>query len=150
MLISSSRSPSPPTRTLCKYLASFFHCEYVTRGKSGLEDILYGMDTETLLIVGQYHGNPASLTFFDSEGQQQLSIWMNVAFHDKPKKSSSKGSMPAIKGNGKLAGLLADLLPESDNNSTCSIQVDDDLMSFYCNGNNLFNLKVKGFKTTDD
>jgi len=149
MLISSSRSPSPPTRTLCKYLASFFHCEYVTRGKSGLEDILYGMDTETLLIVGQYHGNPASLTFFDSEGQQQLSIWMNIAFHDKPKKSSSKGSMPAIKGNGKLAGFLADLLPESDNNSRCSIQVADDLMSFYCSGNNLFNLKVKGFRTMD-
>ena len=56
----------------------------------------------------------------------------------------------SIKGNGKLAGFLADLLPESDNNSTCSIQVDDDLMSFYCNGNNLFNLKVKGFRTTDD
>jgi U3 small nucleolar ribonucleoprotein protein IMP4 len=108
------------------------------------------MDAETLLIVGQYHGNPASLTFFDSEGQQQLSIWMNVVFYDKPKKSSSKGSMPAIKGGGTLAGLLGELLPESDNNSGCSIQVADDLMSFYCNGNSLFNLKIKGFKTTDD
>lgn len=150
MLISSSRSPSPPTRTLCKYLASFLNCEYVTRGKSGLQDILYGMDTETLLIVGQYHGNPASLTFFDSEGQQQLSIWMNVVFHDKPQKSSLKNSMPSIKGGGKLAGLLGDLLPEGDNNSRCAIEVADELMGFYCNGNNLFNLKVKGFKTTDD
>ncbi|APH39701.1 hypothetical protein BHR79_09545 [Methanohalophilus halophilus] len=108
------------------------------------------MDAETLLIVGQYHGNPASLTFFDSEGQQQLSIWMNVVFHDKPKKSSLKNSMPPIKGGGGLAGLLGGLLPESDNKSRCLIQVTDDLMSFYCNGNNLFNLKVKGFKTTAD
>ncbi|ADE36323.1 rRNA maturation protein [Methanohalophilus mahii] len=150
MLISSSRSPSPPTRTLCKYLASFFNCKYVTRGKSGLQDILYDMDTEILLIVGQYHGNPASLTFFDSEGQQQLSIWMNVVFHDKPQKSSLKNSIPSIIGRGKLAGLLGDLLPESGNNSRCSIQVADDLMSFYCNDNNLFNLKIKGFKTMDD
>jgi U3 small nucleolar ribonucleoprotein protein IMP4 len=107
------------------------------------------MDTETLLIVGQYHGNPASLTFFDSEGQQQLSIWMNVVFHHKPQKSSLKNSVPSIIGRGKLAELLGDLLPESDNNSRCSIQVADDLMSFYCSGNNLFNLKVKGFRTMD-
>ncbi|MCG7852848.1 MAG: rRNA maturation protein, partial [Methanosarcinaceae archaeon] len=74
MLITSSRKPSAITRILCKQLASFLNCDYINRGKKSIGEVLYLVEGETLLVAGEYHGNPGSITFFDGEGECFLSL----------------------------------------------------------------------------
>ncbi|MCO5381387.1 MAG: rRNA maturation protein [Methanosarcina barkeri] len=65
MLITSSRKPSAKTRTLCKLLSRFIAGRSMTRGKMGMQELLEFVEGGPLIVVGEYHGNPGELSFFD-------------------------------------------------------------------------------------
>ena len=153
MLITSSRKPSNRTRTLCKYLATFFNCEYVNRGKMGMGEVLHLAHDDPLLIVGEFHGNPGSLAIYDGNGLCLLSIHMTVAYPVNLKFSKLKLVEPVIVGAGesklKLADAIASslsLLSVDDPSYQRCIIVDNEMIDFIDSGNLLFKLKVKSLK----
>ena len=94
MIITTSRKPSSKTRTFCKHLGRFTGWEYVTRGKTSREEL----SDEPFLLVGEYKGNPGSLSFF-LNGISVLSIHVSVS---KDKEIHS-GKTPVIEGDSPLA-----------------------------------------------
>ena len=65
MLVTSSRKPSAKTRTLCKLLSRFIAGRSMTRGKMGMQELLEFAEGGPLIVVGEYHGNPGELSFYD-------------------------------------------------------------------------------------
>ncbi len=94
MIITTARKPSSKIRTFCKHLGRFTGWEYVTRGKSSHEEL----SVEPFLLIGEYKGNPGSLTFFFS-GISVLSIFVSVSMD----KGINQGEEPAIYGDSPLA-----------------------------------------------
>ena len=74
MLITSSRKPSFKTKIICKKLALFFDGAYMTRGKMPFSEVLERGVGSALLVVGEYHGNPGSLSFYDSDSRPAVSV----------------------------------------------------------------------------
>lgn len=146
MLITSSRKPSAGTRILCKHMASFFGCEYFNRGKMGMGEVLNLSRDIPLIIVGEYHGNPGSILFYDSEGECVLSfhVSLNVAPVSHPGVSGA-----TITGNNELSALLSEILLPIGHDSVSHplvLDISDELMDFRENDRILFSLKIKSYK----
>lgn len=73
LLITSSRKPSFKTKILCKKLALFCDAVYMTRGKMPLSEVLERGEGCAVLIVGEFHGNPGSFSFYDHGSRLFLS-----------------------------------------------------------------------------
>lgn len=85
MLLTSSRKPSFKTKILCKKLALFCDAAYMTRGKMSMSEVLERGSGVVLCVVGEYHGNPGSLSFYDPSGRPFLSIrFSETSFDDVP------------------------------------------------------------------
>ena len=98
-----------------------------------------------LIVVGEYHGNPGSMAFYDPTGFCVLSIYMSVlnSPSDYPAKSSV---VPLISGNNELVPILSDLLFSDLKNemaSPLSLEINDDRMDFKENNTILFTLRLK-------
>ncbi|WP_342305666.1 hypothetical protein [Methanolobus sp. ZRKC5] len=148
MFITSSRKPSASTRTLCKHLASFFGCEYANRGKMGMGEVLALSHDTPLIIVGEYHGNPGSMVFYDHEGYCVLSLHISMlsAVFSYPRKS---GVTPSIGGDGELVSVVSDILcPDCPKGSSVSLSLDisGDKMDFKEQEKVLFSLRIKSHK----
>lgn len=74
LLITSSRKPSFKTKILCKKLALFCDASYMTRGKMPLSEVLERGEGSSVLIIGEYHGNPGSFSFYDTSSRLFLSV----------------------------------------------------------------------------
>ena len=94
MIITTARKPSSKIRTFCKHLGRFTGWEYVTRGKTSHKDL----SDEPFLLIGEYKGNPGSLTFFIN-GISVLSIFVSVSMD----KDINPGEEPVIHGDSPLA-----------------------------------------------
>jgi U3 small nucleolar ribonucleoprotein protein IMP4 len=94
MIITTARKPSSKTRTFCKHLGRFTGWEYVTRGKASLETL----SEYPFLLVGEYEGNPGSLSFF-LNGKSVLSLHISVSMD----KEIHSGEKPVIEGDSLLA-----------------------------------------------
>ncbi len=94
MIITTARKPSSKTRTFCKHLGRFTGWEYVIRGKTSRE----ALSGEPFLLVGEYKGNPGSLSFF-LNGKSVLSIHVSVSMD----KEIHPGEKPVIDGDSLLA-----------------------------------------------
>ena len=148
MLITSSRKPSAGTRTLCKHLASFFACEYANRGKMGMGEVLALSHDAPLIIVGEYHGNPGSMVFYDHEGYCVLSLHISVlsAVFSYPRKS---GAIPSISGDSELVSVVSEILcPDCPKDSPVllSLDISGDKMDFKELEKVLFSLRIKSHK----
>ncbi|MDV0444507.1 hypothetical protein MmiAt1_00330 [Methanimicrococcus sp. At1] len=85
MLLTSSRKPSFKTKILCKKLALFCDAAYMTRGKMSMTEVLERGSGSVLVVVGEYHGNPGSLTFYDPSGRLFLSLrFSETSFESVP------------------------------------------------------------------
>ncbi len=98
MIITTARKPSSKTRIFCKHLSRFTGIEYVTRGKTGLSMLA---DT-SFLVVGESHGNPASLNFF-LNNECVLSILADVSLDTE----IGLAAAPVIEGDTPLANALS-------------------------------------------
>lgn len=94
MIITTARKPSSKTRTFCKHLGRFTGWEYVTRGKTSRD----ALSDEPFLLVGEFKGNPGSLSFF-LNGKSILSIHVSVSMD----KEIHSGEIPVIEGDSPLA-----------------------------------------------
>ena len=153
MLITSSRKPSAITRILCKQMASFLNCNYINRGKKGICEVLYLAEGEPLLVVGEYHGNPGSITVFDEEGNCLLSLHINAAFSSGFKFTRLKEVEPVIEGTSELASRIAEALCLRHGENTSylrSIQVDGNMINFYDSSKLIFRMQIKGSRFNDE
>ncbi len=98
MIITTARKPSPKTRTFCRHLGRFTGIEYVSRGKTGLS----AFEDTPFLLVGEYKGNPANLSFF-LKGRCVLAIRASVSLV----KNIEPGKKPVIQGSTPLAFALS-------------------------------------------
>lgn len=149
MLITSSRKPSNGTRTLCKHLATFFNCEYINRGKMGMGEVLNLAHDNSLLVVGEFHGNPGSLAIYDGNGICLLSIHMTVSYPDNSKYSKLKLLKPVIAGSDELANAIANSLSlqrADDPSGSRYATINDGIMNFIDSGKLIFKIKVKSLK----
>lgn len=61
-LITTSRKPSPRTRSFARDLARALRFDYLTRGKANLQSIFSGFSRySVILIVMERHGNPSRI-----------------------------------------------------------------------------------------
>lgn len=152
MFITSSRKPSAITRILCKQMASFLNCDYINRGKKSIGEVLYLAEGINLLVVGEYHGNPGSITVFDEEGECLLSLHINAAFPSGFKYTKLKEMEPVIEGTSKLASAIAaafSLEPGGNTSYLRSIQVVGDQIDFFDSSKLIFRLHVKSSRFND-
>ncbi len=146
MLITSSRKPSASTRTLCKLLASFFNCAYFNRGKMGMGEVLDHADTSPLMVIGEYHGNPGSISVYDPDGFCVLSIYMSVWTSDEPYCSPGSAET-SLEGKGELAPVLSELLQMDENPSALQkIVISDKQIDFLESDRVLFSLKIRSHR----
>lgn len=149
MLITSSRKPSNRTRTLCKQLATFFNCDYINRGKMGMGEVLDLVHDNSLLIAGEFHGNPGSLAIYNDNGHCLISIHITVADPESLKFKKLKRIEPVIVGHDELANAMANHLSlqlmDDPLNSRCAV-INDGIIDFIDSGKLLFKIKVKSLK----
>lgn len=115
----------------------------------GLADIMSHSDDSHVVVVGDYHGSPGSLMFYDEEGAELLSIRMSMFYPDGYKYSNLKSMEPVLTGNGELGKMLSLYFcvpqAECDARSKC-IRVENDRVEFLYSGRLLFRLNVKSYR----
>jgi U3 small nucleolar ribonucleoprotein protein IMP4 len=151
MLITSSRKPSINTRVLCKYLAYFFQCECINRGKMGMKETLSLVEggPGPLLIIGEYHGNPGSLLFYAPDGRELLSIRISVNIISNIPKKRPVSEAPAATGTAEIAPILAKMLAIDMVDKPASsrvLEISNDCLSFLYDGQYLLKLNIKSIR----
>ena len=110
MRFSTSRRPSPRARRLARTLASFLGAEYMTRGKSGLDD-----EDEVWMVVVEEHGNPAGLAR-RAQGEEKV-LRFAASIEGESKRAKTRGPVQVV-GTGKRVREVAeffglDISPEA-------------------------------------
>jgi U3 small nucleolar ribonucleoprotein protein IMP4 len=149
MLITSSRKPSASTRILCKYMAAFFGCEYFNRGKMSMSGVLDLSHGSLLMILGEHHGNPGSITVYDSDGFCVLSAHVSLLPLERKTYSISKNLKPEIVGRGEFASAFSDIfsLPLVEvPSSQLRIKISKGQMDFVNNDIVFFSLKLRTYR----
>ena len=155
MLITSSRKPSARTRTLCKLLSRFMAGRSITRGKMGMQELLEFSQGGPLIVVGEYHGNPRELSFYDETGKLLFSLRF-VDWYSKEIDSFWFPNIePALRGQGEIADAFesffhfqrieSDKIDQLPSRSTLIVAGEKDI-DFIGSGKSLFKLNLRGFK----
>ena len=92
MRFTTSRRPSPGARRLARTLAGFLGADYMTRGKSGLDD-----EGEIWMVVVEGHGNPMGLARRHCGEEKVLRFALSVEGESK----RLKMKRPVVVGTGK-------------------------------------------------
>lgn len=82
MLITTSRKPSPRTRSFAGSLERVFNSKYINRGKMSMRDVflkLRASDHTKVAVISEMKGNPSRIEFFDPEGDLILSMGVTVS-----------------------------------------------------------------------
>jgi hypothetical protein len=136
MRFTTSRRPSPGTRRLARILASFLGADYMTRGKSGLDD-----EDEVWMVVVEGHGNPMGLARRHCGEEKILRFAVSVEGESK----RLKMNRPVVVGAGKAARDLAeffglDFSPEGAAERV--IRVEDGWIDFVDDEELMLRLKI--------
>lgn len=81
MLITTSRRPSPRTRSFARALERVLPSKYLNRGKMSLREVfLKGKELgfSPLMVISERDGNPSRLEFFTSNEKPDAYILINV------------------------------------------------------------------------
>ncbi|HEY3360981.1 MAG TPA: rRNA maturation protein [Methanosarcina sp.] len=155
MLVTSSRKPSASTRTLCKLLSRFIAGRCITRGKMGMQELLEFAEGGPLIVIGEYHGNPGDLSFYDETGK----LLFSLRFTDWYSKELDSYWFPDIKpmlaGYGEIEDAFesffhfqrveSDKIDQLPPGSTLMVVGEKDI-DFMGSGKSLFKLNLRGFK----
>jgi U3 small nucleolar ribonucleoprotein protein IMP4 len=82
MLITTSRKPSPRTRTFAKSLERVLNSRYVNRGKMSLRDAFIksrDLSFNKTAVISEIKGNPSRIDFYGSEGDLILKLDITVS-----------------------------------------------------------------------
>jgi U3 small nucleolar ribonucleoprotein protein IMP4 len=155
MLITSSRKPSAKTRTLCKLLSRFIAGSCITRGKMGMQELLESAQGGPLIVVGEYHGNPGELSFYDENGKLLFSLRFVDRYSQEIDSYWFADVEPVIMGHGEIADAFEsffhfqrvenDKIDQLPSRSTLIAAGEKDI-DFMGSGMSLFKLNIRGFK----
>lgn len=155
MLITTSRKPSARTRTLCKLLSRFIAGRCMVRGKMGMQELLEFAEGGSLIVIGEYHGNPGELSFYDENGKLLFSVRFTDSYSKELDSYWFPDVEPALAGNGEVADALeaffqfkrveSDKIDQVPPDSTLIVVGEKD-MDFMGSGKSLFKLNLRGFK----
>ncbi len=155
MLVTSSRKPSARTRTLCKLLSRFMAGRCITRGKMGMQELLEFAEGRPLIIIGEYHGNPGELGFYDETGKLLFSIRFTDWYSKDLDSHWFSNVEPVLTGQGEIADAFEtffhfqrienDKIDQLPQGSTLIAIWENDI-DFMDNGKTLFKLNLRGFK----
>ncbi len=155
MLVTSSRKPSARTRALCKLLSRFIGGRCITRGKMGMQELLEFAEGGPLIVVGEYHGNPGELSFYDEAGKLLFSLRFTDWYSKELDSYWFSDTEPRLTGQGEIADAFESffnfLRIESDKidqlpPSSTSIVIGEKDIDFMGSGKSLFKLNIRGFK----
>jgi U3 small nucleolar ribonucleoprotein protein IMP4 len=155
MLVTSSRKPSAKTRTLCKLLSRFTAGRCIKRGKMGMQELLESSQGGPLIVVGEYHGNPGELSFYDEMGKLLFSLRFADRYSEEIDSFWFPDIEPALTGQGEIADAFesffhiqrveGDKINQLPSRSTLIVVGEKDI-DFVGDGKSLFKLNIKGFK----
>ncbi len=155
MLVTTSRKPSAKTRTLCKLLSRFIAGRCISRGKMGMQELLEFVEGDALIVVGEYHGNPGELSFYDDAGKLLFSLRFSDWYSEEIDSYWFPDVLPVLTGQGEIADTLESFFHfnrvESDKvgqlppNSLVMVAGEKEI-DFTGNGKSLFKFNIKGFK----
>jgi U3 small nucleolar ribonucleoprotein protein IMP4 len=155
MLITSSRKPSAKTRTLCKLLSKFTAGRCINRGKMGMQELLEFAQGGPLIVIGEYHGNPGGLTFYNEAGKLLFSLRFVDWYSREIDSYWFPDVEPAIMGNGEIADSLVSFShfqkidrdePDQRPSHFTLIAAGEKDIDFRGDGKSLFKLNIRGFK----
>jgi U3 small nucleolar ribonucleoprotein protein IMP4 len=156
MLITSSRKPSAKTRTLCKLLSRFISGRCIPRGKMGMQELLEFAQGGPLIVIGEYHGNPGELSFFDETGKVLFSLRFADWYSEELDSFWFPDLEPVLTGRGEIADAFesffhfqrieSEKIDQLPSRSTLMIIVEEKDINFRGDGKSLFKLNIKGFK----
>jgi U3 small nucleolar ribonucleoprotein protein IMP4 len=81
MLITTSRKPSPRTRSFARSLERVLNSKYLNRGKMSMRDVLLKLrasDRQSAAVISEMKGNPSRIEFFNLEGDLILNMDITV------------------------------------------------------------------------
>lgn len=155
MLITTSRKPSGRTRSLCKLLSRFIAGRCITRGKMGMQELLEFAEGGPLIVVGEYHGNPGELSFYDETGKLLFSLRFTDWYSKELDSYWFPDIEPTLAGTGEIADAFeayfhfkrveSDKIDQLPSGSTLIVAGEKDV-NFMGSGRSLFKLNVRGFK----
>jgi U3 small nucleolar ribonucleoprotein protein IMP4 len=155
MLVTSSRKPSARTRTLCKLLSRFIDSRSITRGKMGMQELLEFADGGPLIAIGEYHGNPGELSFYDEAGKLLFSLRFTDWYSKELDSYWFSDVEPVLAGYGEIADAFesffhfqrveSDKIDQLPPGSTLIVAGEKDI-DFMGSGKSLFKLNLRGFK----
>ena len=137
-------------------LSRFFNASRcIVRGKMSVQDLAEISEGETFIIIGEYHGNPGELNFYDEAGK----LLFSLRFSDSYSKELDSYWFPDVKpflvGEGEIADAFEtffhfervekDKLDQLPAGSTL-IVVGEKEIDFMGSGKSLFKFNIKGFK----
>lgn len=155
MLVTSSRKPSAKTRTLCKLLSRFIASRCIPRGKMGMQELLESAEGSVLIVVGEYHGNPGELIFYDDAGKLLFSLRFSDWYSEEIDSYWFPDVLPVLTGNGEIADAIESFLHfnrvESDRvdqlpPNSLVMAAGEKEIDFTGNGKSLFKFNIRGFK----
>lgn len=155
MLVTTSRKPSANTRMLCKRLSRFIAGRCISRGKMGMQELLEFAEGGPLIVVGEYHGNPGELGFYDDAGKLLFSVRFSDWYSEDIDSYWFPDVEPVLTGQGEIADAFesyfhfkrvesekVDQLPPR---STVLVAGEKEI-DFMGGGKSLFKFNIKGFK----
>lgn len=155
MLVTSSRKPSAKTRTLCKLLSRFIASRCIPRGKMGMQELLEFAEGKPFIVVGEYHGNPGELSFYDDAGKLLFSLRFSDWYSEEIGSYWFPDLEPVLTGKGEIADALesffnfnrveSDKVDQFPSRSTLMVAGDKEI-DFMGGGKSLFKFSIKGFK----
>ncbi len=155
MLVTSSRKPSARTRSLCKFLSRFIVGRCITRGKMGMQELLEFAEGGPLIVIGEYHGNPGELSFYDETGTLLFSLRFTDWYSKELGSYWFSDIEPRLTGQGEIADSFesffhflrveGDKIDQLSPSSTLIVIGEKDI-DFMGSGKSLFKLNLRGFK----
>ncbi|WP_406659605.1 hypothetical protein V7O66_07065 [Methanolobus sp. ZRKC3] len=102
-----------------------------------------------LIILGEYHGNPGSITVYDTEGSCVLSAYISLFPIERKPYSISKDLIPELVGSGEFASALSGILslPHVETrSSSLGIVISKNQMDFFKDESIFFSLKLRTYR----
>ena len=75
MLITTSRKPSPRTRTFTRSLERVLNSKYINRGKMSMRDVLLKssvLNYSTIAVISEMKGNPSRIEIYNLKGESLI------------------------------------------------------------------------------
>jgi len=125
------------------------------RGKMGIQELLEFAQGGSLIVIGEYHGNPGELSFYDETGKLLFSLRFADWYSKEIDSFWFPDLGPALTGQGEIADAFdsffhfqrieSEKINQLPSRSILMIVGEKDI-DFIGDGKSLFKLNIKGFK----